>query len=47
MGGVLHEFVVRQVRLRLPPILLRPVAHVKTMNDPPTTKEAFSGAWIN
>lgn len=36
-GGVLHELVARQVILRLPPILVKPAAHAKTMNDPPKT----------
>lgn len=41
-GGVLHEFVARHVRLRLPPVLVKPPAHVRTMNDPPRTWVALS-----
>lgn len=41
-GGVLHELVVRHVKLRLPPTLVKPAAHVKTINDPPRTCVALS-----
>lgn len=36
LGAGLHALVAKHVTFRLPPTLVRPAAHVKTMNEPPS-----------